>query len=155
MSVSTGRPQDALRIRHGGVRPGWQPVTPRSTLLWTVLSLPLLGYFAWYVQAQRDCARLIGDRSRAWFWLVMVFPGMLLVLPYAVAQARVVARVEIASRTPLNTARYLALCVGGFLIPALMPLVLQGRLNDAARTDPDILRRRPIAPVAATTTDRS
>jgi hypothetical protein len=66
---------------------------------------------------------------------------MVLVVPYAVAQARVVARIEVASGMPLRTPTYLALCAGGFLIPALLPLVLQGRLNRAARTHPEQLRR--------------
>jgi hypothetical protein len=60
------------------------------------------------------------------------------------AQARVVARVEVATRVSLSSAGYLALCVGGVLVPALMPLVLQPRLNEAARIDPVKLRATPV-----------
>ena len=119
-------------------------IEPRSTLLWTVLSLPLLGYFVWYWRALRDCSRLLDDDSEPWFWLAMLFPGLILVIPYAAAQARVVARVEVASRVSLSSAGYLALCIGGFLIPALMPLVLQPRLNRAAQIDPVRLRATPM-----------
>jgi hypothetical protein len=141
MSDSTPRPQDRLLLREGAAQPTERLIEPRSALLWTVLSLPVVGYFVWYYHAQRDCARLLDDGSDPWFWMTMLFPGMLLVVPYAVAQARVVARVEVASRMPLRTTTYLALCAGGFLIPALLPLVLQGRLNHAARTNPAQLRR--------------
>jgi hypothetical protein len=138
------RPQDHLRIRSGpAVRPQ-RVIQPRSALLWTVLSLPLLGYFVWYWLALRDCARLIDDDSEPWFWMAMLFPGLILVIPYAAAQARVVARVEVASRSSLGSVGYLALCVGGCLLPALMPLVLQPRLNRAARTDPATLRATPL-----------
>jgi hypothetical protein len=136
------RPQDRLRLRD--VADGGQRVIePRSTLLWTVLSLPLLGYFVWYWRALRDCSRLVDDDSEPWFWMAMLFPGMVLVIPYAAAQARVVARVEVASRASLSSAAYLGLCLGGFFIPALMPLVLQPRLNRAARVDPVKLRATP------------
>jgi hypothetical protein len=60
-----------------------------------------------------------------------------------VAQARIVARVELATRRPLPTVAYLALCVFGFVAPALLPLILQPRLNRAARMDVDELRRMP------------
>ena len=54
---------------------------------------------------------------------------MLLVVPYAAAQARVVARVELATQRPFGTVAYVGLCVGGFFVPALLTLVLQRRLN--------------------------
>jgi hypothetical protein len=139
------RPQDRLRIREGAVRPEERVIEPHSVALWTVLSLPLVGYFVWYYRAQRDCARLLDDSSDPWFWMAMLFPGMLLVLPYAVAQARIVARVEVASRVTFGTPVYLALCAGSFLIPALLPLTLQGRLNQAARMQPADVRRLPPA----------
>jgi hypothetical protein len=56
----------------------------------------------------------------------------------------VVARVEVASKSSLSSAGYLALCVGGCVLPALMPLVLQPRLNQAARMDPAKLRATPL-----------
>jgi hypothetical protein len=138
------RPQDHLRLRDGAAARGQGVINPHSAALWTVLSLPLLGYFVWYYRAYRDCSRLLDDSSDPWLWMAMLFPGMVLVVPYAIAQAKVVARVEIASKMSLSTAGYAALCVGGFLIPALMPLVLQPRLNRAARIDPAQLRRMPI-----------
>src|SRR5437763_16365597 len=121
------RPQDHLRLRDGAVAGGQGVIEPHSTALWTLASLPLLGYFGWYFRARRDCARLLDEGTEPWFWMAMLFPGMVLVIPYAIAQARVVARVEIASKMSLSTGAYLGLCVGGFLIPALMPLVLQPR----------------------------
>ena len=144
MTPVAQRPQDRLRLRPDAA-PGHRVIEPHSTILWTVLSLSLIGYFVWYYRAQRECSRLLDHESDPWLWMAMLFPGMLLVVPYAVAQARIVARVEIASRRPLKTAAYLALCVSGFVIPALMPLVLQPRLNAAARIDPDQLRRTPLA----------
>ena len=141
MSSTRPRPQDRLVFREGAARPEERVIQPRSAVLWTVLSLPLLGYFVWYYRALRDCERLLDDGSDPWFWMAMLFPGVLLVVPYAVAQARVVARVEIATRMSFATVAYLALCVGGFFVPALMPLVLQTRLNRAARMKPDDLRR--------------
>jgi hypothetical protein len=138
------RPQDHLRSRSAGAVRPQRVIQPRSTVLWTVLSLPLLGYFVWYWLALRDCSRLLEDDSEPWFWMAMLFPGLILVIPYAAAQARVVARVEVASRSSLSSAGYLALCVGGFLLPALIPLVLQPRLNQAARTDPAKLRATPL-----------
>jgi hypothetical protein len=145
--VGTGglRPQDRLVLREGAARPEERLITPRSAALWTVLSLPLLGYFVWYYLAQADCRRLLDDHSEPWFWMVMLFPGMLLLIPYAVAQARITARVEVATRMPLTTLAYLALCVGGFLIPALVPLVLQPRLNRASHLSPAELRRLRVA----------
>ncbi len=128
-------------LREGMAPPDDHLIEPRSVLLWTVLSLPLVGYFVWYYRALRDCARLLDDGSDPWFWMAMLFPGMLLVVPYAVAQARVVARVEVATRMPFGVVTYLALCAGGFFVPALLPLVLQTRLNRAARTNPADLRR--------------
>jgi hypothetical protein len=139
-----GRPQDHLRIRPEGAVRGQRVIEPRSTLLWTVLSLPLLGYFVWYWRTLRDCSRLLDDDSEPWFWMAMLFPGVVLVIPYAAAQARVVARVEVASRLSLSSAAYLALCIVGFLIPAVMPLVLQPRLNQAAGIDPARLRATPM-----------
>jgi len=138
------RPQDHLRIRPDTPVRAQRVIPPRSTALWTVLSLPLLGYFVWYWLALRDCSRLVDDDSEPWFWMAMLFPGLILVIPYAAAQARVVARVEVASRSSLSSAGYLALCVGGFLLPALMPLVLQPRLNQAARIEPAKLRATPL-----------
>jgi hypothetical protein len=144
MSQTPHRPQDRVVLREGAARPGEQVIEPHSVLLWTIVSIPLLGYFVWYYRAHRDCSRLLNDSFDPWFWMAMLFPGMLLLLPYAIAQAKIAARVEIASRMALPTAGYLALCVAGFLIPALMPLVLQPRLNRAARIDPLALRRMPI-----------
>ena len=128
-------------LREGAARPGGRLIEPRSVPLWTVLSLPLLGYFVWYYRALRDCARLLDDGSDPWFWMTMLFPGMLLIVPYAVAQARLVARVEIATRRPFGIVGYLALCAGGFFVPALLPLFLQRRLNQAAAMSPAELRR--------------
>ncbi len=119
-------------------------IEPQPTALWVALSLPLLGYFVWYWRTLRDCSRLLDDDSEPWFWLAMLFPGMILVIPYAMAQARVVARVEVATRSSLSPAGYLSLCLGGFFVPALMPLVLQPRLNQAARVDPVKLRATPM-----------
>lgn len=138
------RPQDHLRIRPDATVREQHVIQPRSAVLWTLLSLPLLGYFVWYWLALRDCSRLVDDDSEPWFWLAMLFPGLILVIPYAAAQARVVARVEVASRSSLSSAGYVALCVGGCLLPALMPLVLQPRLNRAAQIDPVRLRATPL-----------
>jgi hypothetical protein len=140
MTQPVARPQDHLRIRSDAAERAQRVIGPRSTVLWTVLSLPLLGYFVWYWLALRDCARLVDDDSEPWFWMAMLFPGLILVIPYAAAQARVVARVEVASRSSMSSVGYLALCVGGCLVPALMPLVLQPRLNHAARMEPAKLR---------------
>ena len=143
MTPVAQRPQDRLRLAPGAsVRPS--VIEPHSTPMWTVLSFSLIGYFIWYFRAQRDCSRLLDHDSDPWFWMAMLFPGMLLLIPYAVAQARIVARVEVATRRPLPTAGYLAVCVLAFLIPALLPLVLQPRLNQAARMDPEQLRRMAI-----------
>lgn len=144
MNRTSSRPQDRVVLRPGAAQPHERVIEPHSVALWTFLSLPLVGYFFWYHRAHRDCSRLLEDGSDPWLWLMMVFPGMILVIPYAVAQARLVARVELASRRPLPTVAYLALCIGGFLIPSLMPLVLQPRLNQAATTDPALLRRLPL-----------
>jgi hypothetical protein len=138
------RPQDHLRLRPDAAVRRERVIEPRSAALWTLLSLPLLGYFVWYYRAHRDCSRLLDDGLEPWFWMAMLFPGMMLVIPYAIAQARVVARVEVASRLSLSSAGYLALCVAGFLVPALMPAVLQPRLNRAARIDPVRLRGMPM-----------
>jgi hypothetical protein len=144
MNQPLARPQDHLRIRSEATVRAQRVIAPRSTVLWTVLSLPLLGYFVWYWLALRDCSRLIDDDSEPWFWMAMLFPGLILVIPYAAAQARVVARVEVASRSSLGSVAYLALCVCGFFVPALMPLVLQPRLNRAAQIDPARLRATPL-----------
>lgn len=144
MSHSAPRPQDRLHLRQGAARPGERVIEPHSVILWTLASLPLIGYFVWYYRAHRDCSRLLDDSSDPWFWLVMLFPGMLLVIPYAVAQAKMAARVEVATRRPLPTAGYLVLCAFGFFVPALMPLALQPRLNQAARTDRTTLRRLAV-----------
>jgi hypothetical protein len=143
MTPVSERPQDRLRLRPEA-SPIHRVIDPHSTVLWTILSLSLIGYFVWYYRAHRDCSRLLDRHSDPWLWMAMLFPGMLLVIPYAIAQARMVARVEVASRRPLPTAGYLALCVFGFVAPALLPLVLQPRLNQAARMDPELLRRMPI-----------
>jgi len=143
--MNVGPPQDRVALREGAAPQGSGLIEPRSTPLWVVLSLPVLGYFVWYFRAQCDCRRLVDDTSDPWFWMVMLFPGMVLVVPYAIAQARIAARVEIATRQPLGTALYIALCAAGFFVPALLPLVLQRRLNEAARMDPAELRRlRPV-----------
>ncbi len=144
MSSTRSRPQDRLILREGAARPEQRLIETHSVVLWTVLSLPLLGYLVWYYRALRDCARLLDDGSDPWFWMTMLFPGMLLVVPYAVAQARVVARVELATRSPLRTPAYLGLCVAGFFVPALLALVLQARLNRAAKISPAQLRRLQI-----------
>src|SRR4051794_11443055 len=119
MSGTPARPQDRLVLREGAARPHERLIEPRSVLLWTALSLPLVGYFVWYYRALRDCARLLDDGSDPWFWMTMLFPGMVLMVPYAAAQARIVSRVEVATRMPFGTPAYLALCVGGFFLPAL------------------------------------
>ena len=134
MMQSQPRPQDRLRLREDAPRPEERLIEPRSAALWTVLSLPLVGYFFWYYFAHRDCSQLAeDDATNPWFWLAMIFPGMFLVIPYAAAQAKIVARVEIATRKPFSTAAYLGLCIGGFFIPAVLPLFLQPRLNQAGR----------------------
>jgi hypothetical protein len=141
MSAMPSRPQDRLVLREGAALPEERVIASRSVALWTVASLPLIGYFVWYFRALRDCERLLDDDSNPWFWMTMLFPGMILVVPYAIAQARLVARVEVATRMPLGTVAYLALCAAGFFLPALLPLVLQTRLNRAARMSPDALRQ--------------
>src|SRR5579863_2327729 len=133
-------PQDRVVLRDGGAPVGERLIEPRSTVLWVLLSLPVLGYFLWYFLAQRDCRRLLDDASDPWFWMVMLFPGMVLIVPYAIAQARIAARVELATRRPLGALVYTALCATGFFIPAVLPLVLQRRLNEAALMAPDELR---------------
>ena len=143
MTPVSERPQDRLRLRPDAP-PGHRPIDPHSTVLWTILSLSLIGYFVWYFRATRECSRLLDRDSDPWFWMAMLFPGMLLIVPYAIAQARIVARVEVATRRPLPTVGYLAVCVVSFVIPALLPLVLQPRLNQAARMDVEELRRMPI-----------
>lgn len=105
-----------------------------------VISFSFLGYLWWYARAVRDCARLQSSEIAVWPWLAALFPGALLVLPYFYAQAKLVARVEIATARPLKLAAYLAVCAVGCLMPPLMPLVLQSRLNSAARRDPAELR---------------
>lgn len=141
MNAMRPRPQDRLRLREGAALPVERVIEPHSVVLWTLVSLPVIGYFVWYFRALRDCTRLIDDGSDPWFWMAMLFPGMFLIIPYAVAQARLVARVEIATRRPFGLAAYLGLCGGGFFAPALLPLVLQPRLNRAALTSPAELSR--------------
>jgi hypothetical protein len=141
MNAARPRPQDRLNLREGAPRPGDRVIDPHSVVLWTLASLPVVGYFVWYFRTLQDCTRLIDDGSDPWFWMAMLFPGMFLIIPYAVAQARLVARVEIATRRPLALSVYLGLCVGGFFIPALLPLVLQSRLNRAAMMRPADLSR--------------
>jgi hypothetical protein len=138
---SRPRPQDRLVLREGAVPFDERRIPERSVALWTVLSLSLIGYFVWYFRAQRDCERLMDATWDRWMWMAMLFPGMILVLPYAAAQAKMVARVEVATREPLGTMTYLAVCCLGFFVPALLPLVLQRRLNRAARLDPAHLRQ--------------
>jgi hypothetical protein len=130
-ALARPRPQDRLVLREGAAHPGERLIQPHSVLLWTLLSLPLVGYFVWFHRALRDCSRLLDDDASPWFWMAMLFPGMLLIVPYAAAQARVVARVELATRRPFATAAYIGLCAGGFFAPALLTLVLQRRLNQA------------------------
>ena len=144
MTSSRPRPQDRLLLREGALPAGEHVIASRSPALWMLLSLPLLGYFVWYHRAQCDCRRLLDDNSDPWLWMALLFPGMFLLVPYAIAQARIVARVELASRMPFSTVAYLALCVGGFFVPALLAVALQRRLNAAARVDPAQLRRMRI-----------
>jgi hypothetical protein len=132
MNAVRPRPQDRLNVREGAARPADRIIDPHSVLLWTLASLPVVGYFVWYFRALQDCTRLIDDGSDPWFWMAVLFPGMFLIIPYAIAQARLVARVEIATRRPFAISAYLGLCVGGFFVPALLALVLQSRLNRAA-----------------------
>ena len=91
MTESQPRPQDRLRLRDDAPRPEVRLIEPRSVALWTLLSLPLVGYFFWYYFAHRDCSLLAeDDATNPWFWLAMIFPGMVLVIPYAAAQAKIV-----------------------------------------------------------------
>ena len=133
-------PQDRVVLRDGAAPVAERLIRPRPTALWVLASLPVLGYFAWYFLAQRDCRRLLDDASDPWLWMVMLFPGMILIIPYAAAQARIAARVEIATRRPLGVAAYTLLCIAGFFLPAALTLVLQRRLNEAALMDPVELR---------------
>ena len=48
MMQSQPRPQDRLRLREDAPRSEERLIEPRSAALWTVLSLPLVGYFFWY-----------------------------------------------------------------------------------------------------------
>lgn len=141
MNSTRPRPQDQLILREGAAAPAERAIEPQSVLLWTVVSLPLVGYFVWYFRALRDCGRLLDDRSDPWFWMAMLFPGMLLIIPYAIAQARLIARVEIATRRSFGLLAYLALCIAGFFVPAVLALALQSRLNRAANMSPAELRR--------------
>jgi hypothetical protein len=138
------RPQDSVRLVPGAEADIFPAIAPRSVELSTLVSLPIVGYFWWYWHATRDVARLLDEEIDAWFWLCMVFPGLLLIVPYVYAQVKLVARVEVATREPLSQAAYVLTCLGGVLVPALLPLVLQPRLNRAAMVDADELRRRPL-----------
>jgi hypothetical protein len=138
------RPQDSVRLVPGAEPDIFPAIAPRSVEFATLVSLPIVGYFWWYWQATRDVARLLDEEIDAWFWLCMVFPGLLLVVPYVFAQVKLIARVEVATREPLSQAAYVLTCLGGVLVPALLPLVLQPRLNRAAKVDADELRRRPL-----------
>lgn len=122
-------------VRAGPARPA------RSVLASVLISVPLIGYFLWYYRATRDCEELLGEDLNPWQWLVMLFPGLVLLFPYGYAQAKLVARVELAAAEPLRAIAFVALCVGGFLLPALLPLVLQPRLNRALAADSMELRR--------------
>jgi hypothetical protein len=144
MPDTRDRPQDSVRLVPGAEPDIAAAIAPRSVLFSTLVSLPIVGYFWWYWQATRDVGRLLDEDIDAWFWLCMVFPGILLVVPYVYAQVKLVARVEVATREPLSQALYVLTCVGGVLVPALLPLVLQPRLNRAAQIDADELRRRPL-----------
>lgn len=138
------RPQDTVRLVPGAEAEISSPIEPRSVPLSVLVSLPVVGYFYWYWHATRDSALLLDQEIEPWAWLCMVFPGMLLVLPFIYAQVKLVARVEAGTREPLGTATYLAVCLGGVLVPALLPLTLQPRLNRAAHTDVAELRARSV-----------
>lgn len=138
------RPQDTVRLVPGAEPDIDSPISPRSVPLSVLVSLPVVGYFYWYWRATRDCARLLDQDIDPWAWLCMVFPGMILVLPYLYAQGKLVARVEVATREPLGGAVYLTLVMAGVLVPAVLPLALQPRLNRAARTEIGALRARPV-----------
>jgi hypothetical protein len=128
-----------------GASPDIAPaIEPRPVAFSVLVSLPIVGYFWWYWQATRDVARLLDEEIDPWLWLCMVFPGMLLLVPYVYAQVKLVSRVEIATREPLSERAYLLVCLGGVLLPALLPLILQPRLNRAAAADAEELRRRPL-----------
>jgi hypothetical protein len=144
MPGARARPQDTVRLVPGATADIVPAIAPRSVAFSTLVSLPIVGYFWWYWQATRDVARLLDEELDAWFWLCMVFPGMLLVVPYVYAQVKLVARVEVATREPLSQMAYLLTCLGGVIVPGLLPLVLQPRLNRAARVDAEELRRRPL-----------
>ena len=64
MTPVAQRPQDRLRLRPGASATQ-RVIDPRSTPLWTVLSLSLIGYFIWYFRAQRDCSRLLAPSCTA------------------------------------------------------------------------------------------
>jgi hypothetical protein len=142
--TARSRPQDTVRLVAGAEPDVDSPISPRSVPLSVLVSLPVVGYFYWYWHATRDCARLLDQDIDPWAWLCMVFPGMILVIPYMYAQAKLVARIETATREPLGTGTYFVLVMAGVLVPALFPLTLQPRLNRAARIDVDELRSLPI-----------
>jgi hypothetical protein len=144
VSASRARPQDSVRLVPGAEPDIVHAIEPRSVVVSVMVSLPIVGYFWWYWQATRDVARLLDEQIDPWFWLCMVFPGMLLFVPYVYAQVKLVARVEIATREPLSRPAYLLACLGGVVLPALLPLVLQPRLNRAAQADAEELRKRPL-----------
>ena len=66
------RPQDRLRLRECAALPVERVIEPHSVVLWTLVSLPVSGYFVWYFRALRDCTRLIDDGSDPWFWMAML-----------------------------------------------------------------------------------
>ena len=68
MNAMRPRPQDRLRLREGAALPVERVIEPHSVVLWTLVSLPVIGYFVWYFRALRDCTRLIDDGSDPWFW---------------------------------------------------------------------------------------
>lgn len=144
MPEARTRPQDFVRFVPGAEPDVDSAIAPRSVVFSVLASLPVVGYFWWYWQATRDVAQLLDEDIDPWLWLCLVFPGLLLVVPYVYAQVKLVARVELATREPLSGAVYLLTCLGGVLFPAVLPLVLQPRLNRAAQVDAGELRRRPL-----------
>lgn len=144
-AAAGSRPQDTVRLVPGAEPDVDSPIEPRSVPLSVLVSVPVVGYFYWYWHATRDCARLLDQDIDPWAWLCMIFPGMILVLPYFYAQGKLVARVEIATREPLGGPAFFTLLLAGVLVPALLPLTLQPRLNRAALTDIRELRAQPVA----------
>jgi hypothetical protein len=136
-------PQDEVTLREPLLS---TPLIPRrSRALAVAVSLPLIGYTYWYYRATSDAHLLLGRRANPWPWVVMVFPGVLLVLPYAYAQAKLVARVEVATGRAFSSAAYVLLCLTGFVLPAVLAFVLQARLNEAAIRQHEVLRSDQLA----------